>query len=174
MLKVFEIEELVTAFLKSRVKSLRDKHVLLAGSGVVGQAVKDILLKEECVVDWLYHSNKPVCNEKRVNIADLGALSAKIPEADIIITALSSETPIISMDMEQFLKDDVELVDLGSPRSIAAGLSGLTDMEDLKHWHRRNNCDMDAALEKANRIIDEHKDIYEKFRNSFIDGRQRQ
>jgi len=172
--KVFEIEELVIAFLKSRLENLKDKHVLLAGTGAAGQAVKDVLVAEGCSVDWLYHSNKPHCSDKQVKIAALDMLNAKIPEADIIIAALASEKPIISTDTAHGFKDNAELIDLGSPRNIAAGLPGLTDMEDLKHWHRKNNCDMDAALEKAGRIIDEHKDVYEKFRKSFIDGRQGQ
>jgi glutamyl-tRNA reductase len=178
MLKVFEIEELAMAFLKSRMGNLKDKHVLLAGTGIIGQAMKNILLKEGCTIDWIYYSNEPLCKDKGVTTARLNMLDAKVPEADIIISALSSEHPIISKEMSLLFKDSVEAIDLGSPRNIAAGLAScknikLTDMEDLKHWHRKNNCDMDIVLEKANIIIDEHKDIYEKFRKSFIDGRQR-
>ena len=177
MLKVFEIEELAVSFLKSRISNLKDKHVLLAGTGIVGQAMKDILVKEGCIIDWIYYSTKPECKDKEVSVSRLNTLGTKVPEADIVISALSSEHPIISTEMAHFFKDNIEVIDLGSPRNIAAGLAScekikLTDMEDLKHWHRKNNCDMDIVLEKANHVIDEHKDIYEKFRKSFIDGRQ--
>ncbi len=174
MLKVFEIEELVMAFLKSRMKSLKGSRVLLAGTGVVGRALKDILIKEGCIVDWLYHSHKPACSDGQVGIASLDMMIEKLPEADIIISAMSSEKPVISMDMARVLKPGVGLIDLGSPRNIAHGLTGLVDMEDLKHWHRKNNCDMAVVFEKADRIIDEHKEIYEKFKKSFINGRQGQ
>ena len=177
MLKVFEIEELAVSFLKSRISKLKDKRVLLAGTGLIGQAMKDILVKEGCIIDWIYYSTKPECKDKGVSVSRLNMLGAKVPEADIVISALSSEHPIISTEMAHFFKDNVEVIDLGSPRNIAAGLAScenikLTDMEDLKHWHRKNNCDMGIVLEKANRVIDAHKDIYEKFRKSFIDGRQ--
>ncbi len=179
MLKVFEIEELAVSFLKSRISTLKGQHVLLAGTGIIGRAVKDILVKEGCTIDWIYYSTEPECKDKGVSVTKLNMLGAKVPEADIIISALSSEYPIVSTEMSHFFKDNIEVIDLGSPRNIAAGLAScekikLTDMEDLKHWHRRNNCDMEIVLEKANRIIDEHKDIYEKFRKSFIDGRQGQ
>lgn len=179
MLKVFEIEELAVTFLKSRMANLKGKHVLLAGTGLVGRAMKDILLKEGCTIDWIYCFTEPKCEDKGVCVSRLNMLGAKIPEADIIISALSSEHPIISKEMAHFFKDDIEIIDLGSPRNIEAKIADcekveLTDMEDLKHWHRRHNCDMDVVLEKANRIIDEHKDIYEKLSNSFIGGRQKQ
>ena len=179
MLKVFEIEELALAFLKSRVPKLKGKHVLLAGTGIIGRAMKDLLVKEGCTIDWIFYSNEPEAKEKEVATARLNMLGAKLPDADIIISALSTEHPIISKEMAHFFKDDVEAIDLGSPRNIAAALANdenikLTDMEDLKHWHRRNNCDMESVLKKANGIIDEHRDIYERFRKSFIDGRQGQ
>ena len=172
MLKVFEIEDLALTFLKSRVSKLKGKHVLLAGTGIVGQTMKDILLKEGCTIDWIYYSTKPECKDKGVSVSKLDVLETKVPEADIIISALSSEHPIISKEMAQLFKDNIEVIDLGTPRNIDSELS--TDMEDLKHWHRKNNCDMDIVLEKANRIIDEHKEIYDKFKKSFIDGRQGQ
>ena len=179
MLKVFEIEELAMTFLKSRILNLKAKHVLLVGTGLIGQAMKNLLIKEGCTIDWIYNTNKPVCRDKGVRIAKLNMLATKITKADIVISALSSEHPVISKETTQHLKDNVELIDLGSPRNIASELTTfknvkLSNMEDLKHWHRKNNCDMDIVLEKANNIIDAHKDIYEKFKNSFIDGRQRQ
>jgi glutamyl-tRNA reductase len=179
MLKVFEIEELAMAFLKSRISELKGKHVLLAGTGIIGRAMKDILVQEGCMIDWIYYSTEPEIKDEGVTVSKLSMLETKVPEADIIISALSSEHPIISREMAHFFKDDVEAIDLGSPRNIAADLAScekikLTDMEDLKHWHRRNNCDMESVLETANCIIDEHRDIYEKFRKSFIDGRQGQ
>jgi glutamyl-tRNA reductase len=105
-------------------------------------------------------------------------LGAKIPEADIVITALAADHPIISQEMAGFFKAGTEIIDLGSPRNVAASLTNnndkikLTDMEDLKHWHRRENCDLDNIISQANTIIDDHKDIYDKFKKSFIDGRQ--
>jgi glutamyl-tRNA reductase len=177
--KVFEIEELVVTFLKSQARELKGKNVLLVGTGIVGQAIKDILVKEGCSIDWIYYSNKPECKNKGVTVDSFSMLDEKLPEADIIISALASEQPIITEKMAHLFKQNIEAIDLGSPRNIIAELTNcknikLTDIEDLKHWHRKNNCDMDIVLEKANCIIDEHKDVYAKFRKSFIDGRQGQ
>ncbi len=96
----------------------------------------------------------------------------KLPAADLVITAMSAEEPVISAEMLQRLKPEAVSIDLGVPGNIAG--KPTADMEDLKHWHRRNNCDMNEILVQADRIIDEHKDVYERFRKSFIDGRQGQ
>jgi glutamyl-tRNA reductase len=178
-LKVFEIEELAMAFLKKRMPDLKGKRILLAGTGCVGVSMKNLLIEEGCVIDWMYYSNKPKDSDKNVNLFTLDRLGAYIPEADIVISALATEEPVISMEMTELFKHRAEVIDLGTPRNVSHDLAqcgkiNLTDMEDLKHWHRRSNCDMDKILAEANRIIDEHRDVYEKFRKSFIDGRQGQ
>ncbi|MCF6175828.1 MAG: hypothetical protein L3J71_08680 [Victivallaceae bacterium] len=178
LLKVFEIEELVIDYLKQHLAVLKNRRVLLVGSGIVGTAMKDILLKEGCIVDWLYYSKRPPATTAGVTVYKLNMLGAKIPEADIVITALATDHPIISQEMAGFFKNDAEIIDLGSPRNVASALTNsndqikLTDMEDLKHWHRRENCDLEHIISQANKIIDDHKDVYDKFKTSFIDGRQ--
>jgi glutamyl-tRNA reductase len=200
LLKVFEIEELVIDYLKHNISQLRNRKVLLVGSGIVGTAMKDSLLKQGCVIDWLYYSKRPpklaiepphsgnsrtnvrlephACNAGSVTIHKLNMLETKIPEADIVITALTTNQPIISQETAGLFKDGTEIIDLGSPRNVAPALTNdndqikLTNMEDLKHWHRRENCDLENIISQANNIIDDHKDIYDKFKKSFIDGRQ--
>jgi glutamyl-tRNA reductase len=187
LLRVFEIEELVINYLKHNIPQLKERKVLLVGSGIVGTAMKDSLIKEGCIINWLYYSKPPLdttsngkntIESNSVTIDKLNMLGAKIPEADIVITALAADHPIISSEMADFFKVGTEIIDLGSPRNVAATLTKgndkikLTDMEDLKHWHRRENCDLENIISQANTIIDAHKDIYDKFKKSFIDGRQ--
>ncbi len=182
LLKVFEIEELVINYLKQQLPELNNRRVLLVGTGIVGRAMKNILLKENCIIDWVYYSKPPSDNypHNQLTLHKFNLLGAKIPEADIVITALAADHPIISNEMANFFKAGTEIIDLGSPRNVTATLINgndkikLTDMEDLKHWHRRENCDMEQLINQANTIINDHKDIYEKFKTSFIDGRQRQ
>jgi glutamyl-tRNA reductase len=171
-LRVFEIEELAMEFIKSKISSLKGRRVMLGGTGVVGRALKELLLAEGCSIDWIYYSNPPEEKDPGVNIATLDSLDEKLLAADLVITAMSAEEPVISVEMLQRLKPEAVSVDLGVPGNIAG--KPTADMEDLKHWHRRNNCNMNEILVQADRIIDEHKDVYERFRKSFIDGRQGQ
>ena len=171
-LRVFEIEELTMEFIKKQISSLRDKRVMLAGTGVVGRALKELLLAEGCSIDWIYYSNRPKEKDPGVNISNMDTLDEKLPNADLVITAMSAEDPVISTGMLQRLKPEAVSIDLGVPGNIAG--KPTADLEDLKHWHRRNNCDMNGILVQSDRIIDEHKDVYERFRKSFIDGRQGQ
>ena len=180
LLRVFEIEELVIDYLKQQMQELNNRRVLLVGTGIVGRAMKNILLKENCIIDWVYYSKAPSdnCPHNQLALHKFNLLGAKIPEADIVITALATDHPVISTEMAGFFKPGTEIIDLGSPRNVAPTLTNsndkikLTNMEDLKHWHRRENCDLEKIICQANTIIDDHKDIYEKFKTSFIDGRQ--
>ena len=60
------------------------------------------------------------------------------------------------------------VVDLGIPRNVAPEFKKLVpnvtvaDLDDLKHWHRREAIDMSRLFELSTKVVDEHRSVYEK------------
>lgn len=178
LLKGVEIEDVTTKFIASSKTDFHSCNVAVIGTGAVGKRIKDILVEKECKIKWLYHSNRPENQVGNVSVLKLDDLDKILLETDIVITALSFDKPAISGIHSKYFKSGAEVIDLGMPRNVSEDLAELrkdvnfTNIEDLKHWHRRNNCDMVQVLATAEKIIDEHRDIYEKFVRGFIDGHQ--
>ncbi len=50
----------------------------------------------------------------------------------------------------------------------------FSSMEDIKHWYRKHHRTVKSIFLNAERIIEKHKEEYEKFSNSFVGRRQKQ
>lgn len=176
-MKVFEIDELVVDYLKHRFGSLKSAHIVILGTGTIGRSIQEQLKNSGADIDWIYHSVPPEGDYDNVNIYDYSQIKNRIRQADILISALSSDDAVITEEYTKEIKSGKTFIDLGTPRNIDPALAGnklltLTDLEDLKHWHRRENCDLRTILEEADEIINEHRELYDRFKKSFIDGRQ--
>ena len=178
LLKEIEIEDIAMNFIASKMPDFRNRRITIIGTGVVGKNIKNIFLEKKSRITWVYHSKRPTDKDPDVNILSLDDLGRVLPETDILITALSLDKPTICGILDKYFKPGAEVIDLGMPRNISKNLAELrkdvkfTNIEDLKHWHSRNTCDMVQVFAKAEKIIDEHRDTYEKFIKGFIDGHQ--
>lgn len=172
------IEELTIDYLHEKLTNLDDKTVVLAGSGEVGRRMHQLLAAKGCSIEWFYHSSRPESTDKTVKLLPLDHLPERLSHADIAIMALAVDRPVITAETAGKIKNGCEIVDLGTPRNVAPelrdydGLFNITDPEILKE--RQRDTGYARQLNDIGRIIEEHKDIYERFKNSFIDGRQRQ
>lgn len=177
-LKGLEVEDIALTFVFSKVKKLKERKVVVAGTGTTGSRVKDILVDEGCDLKWLYHSKRPREKTPGVTVSRLDDLRGLLPETDLLITALSFDGPYIGAEYGECLKEGAMVIDLGMPRNVSGELrerrkdARFIDIEDLKHWHRRENGDMERVFAIAEELVEEHRDLYEKFIGSFIDGRQ--
>ena len=178
LLKGIEIEDIAIAFVTSKIPDLHNRRITMIGTGAVGRNIKNMLVEKKCKITWIYHSKRPIDNDPAVRILSIDDLDKILPETDILITALSFEKPVICGILDKYFKPGAEVLDLGMPRNISEDLAKLrkdvnfTNIEDLKHWHRSNNRDMVHVFAKAEKIIDGHRDTYEKFIKGFIDGHQ--
>ncbi len=181
VLKSYEIEDLALKYIlnASGEKSFENKTVLIAGTGIIGKSLRNKLQKNKnCHLIVVYFSQKPKSSEN-MTVVQLDDIASCLPLADYIITAMSSAEPIINSNNAVNIRKNAVAIDLGLPRNINIEINDCetnnfdcADIEDLKHWHRKYNCDMNEVRAIANNVINEHKDIYERFRKSFIDGRQ--
>ena len=183
VLKSYEIEDLAIKYILDTAgeKSFENKTILIAGTGIIGQSLRNKLQKvKSCHLIVIYYSQKPKSADN-VTVAQLDDIANCLPLADYVITAMSSSEPIINAKNAVNIRKDAVAIDLGLPRNIDVEIEDCeannfdcADIEDLKHWHRKYNCDMNEVRTIADNVINEHRDIYERFRKSFIDGRQGQ
>ncbi|MFA6103475.1 MAG: NAD(P)-dependent oxidoreductase [Victivallaceae bacterium] len=180
LLKTQEIEDLAYNFIESAMPQLSGCNAVIAGTGSIGAVMKKLLAGKAGRIEWLYHSQCPEAAGNNVFISELSRIKAKLPAADLLVTALASEQPAITAELAGLFKAGAVVVDLGVPRNVAEAVAALrpditvTDMEDLKKQQRHNDFTMEKVFAAASQIIGEHRELYEKFVQSYTDGNQGQ
>jgi glutamyl-tRNA reductase len=183
LLRDFEIEDLCLDYLVSEQSEFLEAPLMVLGAGVVGcGVVKRFLARSPrgtCI--WCYHVNRPDIAEDvtdRITLCDFNALRDKLASASAIVCATSSPGHVLHQGHAPFLdqEHEVSIVDLAMPRNVAPELDGVTssihvvDLDDLKHWYRREAADMSQIMERSYRITTEHQEMYEKLTSSFQGG----
>jgi glutamyl-tRNA reductase len=177
LLDIAEIEEVSLRYLDAEVPALATCSVLVIGTGMVGQGLVAGLLKRGCRCVWAYHRKVPELSAegaRRIEVAQLDELDRVLPKADVIISAVDSQSPVVCLDPHQVLlkRQGVMMIDLGIPRNIdpafdtCGGSLRVADLDVLKHWYRRANGTLDRVLAVCDSILNEHRDIYERMRRS--------
>ncbi len=164
-----EIEGLAIKYLKTEYESLKNKNVLIIGTGEIGQGVLASIKDESDCINWCYHKNIPEKSDN-IKIYSLNEIRNILPEIDIVISATASSVPIIHRGHAPFfdISRKINMIDLSIPRNISNDLKDLManitimDLDDLKHWHRRENCDMSEVYTMSKKIIKEHSNRYQK------------
>ena len=184
MLQNCEIEDLGVDYLKDKRPDLEQQKILVLGTGDVGQGVVSRLLEngENMSCTWGYHRNKPDVEEQewsdRVDVRNLNDLPELLRDVDVVIAATAGAGYVLHKGHAPFLDQNREilLIDLSMPRTIAPELDGLTsslkvaDLDDLKHWYRRQAIDMARVFEVSRKAVVEHEDMYAQIVNSFQGG----
>ena len=184
MLQNCEIEDLGVDYLKDKRPDLEQQKILVLGTGDVGEGVVSRLLEngENMSCTWGYHRNKPDVEEQewsdRVDVRNLNDLPELLRDVDVVIAATAGAGYVLHKGHAPFLDQNREilLIDLSMPRTIAPELDGLTsslkvaDLDDLKHWYRRQAIDMARVFEVSRKAVVEHEDMYAQIVNSFQGG----
>ena len=105
---------------------------------------------------WAYHVHKP----DFPRVVQLTDLASALAEADIVLTAVDSATPVVTPGMRAAVADrNVLFVDLGVPRNVDPFYDdwghGVTvaDLDDLKLWHRVKTGVLNEVRTKADAVI---------------------
>jgi glutamyl-tRNA reductase len=179
-MKVMEIENAAVEYIRQSGSLTKDKKILIAGTGSIGRNLYNLLQDYSENITVVFHKNSPDFTDSQSKTEQLEALQKLLPQQDIVFSALSTPEPVISSASEHLIKNNALLIDLGVPRNIALiphehkNRFTLLNMEDMKHWYRKNVCDINELQTSAENIIDEHQDYYERYKNSFINGHQGQ
>ncbi len=173
LFKAFEIEDLSIKYMKEMFHDMSDKNVLLIGTGIIGQAIAEKIAGEGCSLTWCYHINPPSLENvrtKRIKVCTLNEIKDQLNHADIIISVATTSAYLIHSGHAPFMDQAkrILIIDLGIPRNVAPEFNKLipnaviADLDDLKHWHRREAIDMSHLFELSTKVVDEHRNIYEK------------
>lgn len=178
LLHVREIEDLCVLYLKATCENWPSVNVLVIGAGTVGRCVVEQLLGEACKVIWCYHRNRPELPEAwsdSVKMCCMNDLKEAIPQVDGVVCATSSNKPVLHAGHALFFDQDRTniVVDLAMPRNVDHALNELSDsikvadLDDLKHWYRREMADMDQIFKISTDAVAEHMGMYNKLLYSF-------
>ena len=180
LLRNFEIEDLCLDYLVAEQPECLESPLLVLGSGVVGAGIVQRFLARapqgSCI--WCYHVNRPELPDDisdRVHLCDFNALRDELSKSASIVCATSSPGHVLHQGHAPFLdqEHEVKIVDLAMPRNIAPELDGITsnihvvDLDDLKHWYRREAADMSQIMECSRKLTAEHREMYDKLTSSF-------
>jgi len=174
LLRHCEIEDLCLDYLSSECESSLHGGFMVLGSGVVGRGVIDRFLKRYPALEasWCYRRQEPDVPSSwrdRIELRRLDRDRSSLAGVHVLVCATASPDHILDESDVPFLdgEREVRIVDLSVPRNVAPEVATapnitVADLDDLKHWYRREAADLDRIREMAAGIADEHKDMYLK------------
>jgi len=176
LLHGIDIEELAVDYAESLNRPLSEQKCAVLGTGETGTGLVHLLKQHNVKATCFYRSNIPDQLADCVEVKPLTELKEFIHDFDLIYCALGANEPYLTEEFEPLLKSGAYIIDLGIPRNVSLESERIhiCNMEDLKHWHRRANCDLKQVIATAAKVIEEQREVYERFRKSYIDGRQKQ
>ena len=170
-----EVEDLCLDYLAAQDQEPAGRGLVVLGTGMIGRGIVERFLKRypAAPVLWSYHRMKPQIRQvwrNRIRLVRLDAIRSQLGDVRAIVCATSGPDHVLrAKDASCFQRTGtVHIVDLGLPRNVAPDLDGngsnihVADLDDLKHWYRREAADMTDVLDKANAIVDGHGDMYAK------------
>lgn len=162
-LRPAELEELVVKLIREKAPAARRFTVL--GSGELGRALAHELAALGGVAVG-YHRVRPAAG----TVFPLAELEKNLGDAPVIVAALETAQPVLTPAHRALLPAGALLIDLGLPRNIAPELGEtftLLNLDDVKHWYRRNGCDLDRVVAEAAAVIQNFRKYYDKLEASW-------
>ena len=133
----------------------------------------------DATVNWFFHTRFPEIPfqfKNRVKLYSFDNLPDVLKSADVIISAVRSDSPVITSEHKNIINTKAILIDLSVPRTIDATIKDsidsikMVDLDGLKIWYRIEQVDRTKLLSISHEIVQTNRDMYEKFITS-ITGR---
>lgn len=173
LLRTFEIEDVCMEYVRTEYPEFEDSGALVLGTGMIGMGIARRLVERGRNVDLCYHLHRPEVPESwkdRVRLFTFDDLRERLSEADLVICATDSPHYVLMAEHAPCFRPEkpVLMCDLTMPRNVDPGLDALrlnlriVDLDDLKHWFRREMADLGRILDLSSRTVDEHMNLYER------------
>jgi glutamyl-tRNA reductase len=181
LLRTSEIEDVCLAYVRAESPELEDGGILVLGSGMVGLGITRRLAERGRRVDLCYHLHRPELYDSwkgRVRLFTFDDLRDRLAKADLVICATDSPHYVLMAEHAPCFGPERPLLvcDLTMPRNVDPALGGLrpklkvADLEDLKHWYRREGADLSRIIELSLQTVSEHMELYERISWSLGNG----
>lgn len=162
-------------FAKKTFDSLKDKNILLVGTGKIGKVTCKNLVslgaRKVTLVNRTRDRAEFVADRFDLDVADMEALPAEIAESDLVIVATGANEPVVSMaHMKPSIKKGSfkVLLDLSVPRNIdpeigsldfvdLANMDFLSDVTDKAYRRREENIPL------VKKIVDDELTDYQNW-----------
>jgi siroheme synthase-like protein len=179
ILKSEEFEDIALKYIIS--EAVHPSSITLLGTGMVGKEMLHKILTTfpDTIVNWFFHNQIPeipVQFKDRIKLSSFDNFPGTLKSADVIISAVRSDTPVITPSHESIINPEAIVIDLSVPRTIDANLKNsictlkMIDLDGLKIWYRIEQVDRANLLSISHEIVQTNRDIYDKFITS-ITGR---
>ncbi len=158
-------------FIKKRYKSLKDKKIVLFGTGKIGETTTKNLLKhphkEMVLINRTRCKAEAIANPLNIRVADIENLKEELKSTNILIVATSAHEPTVQTKHFDGLDKEMLLLDLSVPRNIDPEVEQL-DGTELIDIDQLNNI-QDETLEMRRKNIPKAKTIINLHKNEFYD-----
>lgn len=156
-------------FIKERYKSLKDKKILLFGTGEIGETTVKNLQKhphQEMVLTNRTRSRaEAIAEPLGLRVANIESLKEELTDTDIFIVATGAFEPTVSTEHFDSIKKEMLLLDLSVPRNIDTEVDKLEgieliDMDQLNSIQDETLAMRRKNIPKARTIINLHKNEF--------------
>jgi glutamyl-tRNA reductase len=127
---------------KEKISDFSDKSILIIGAGdtaeLIAKHIVSLMPKNICIANRTLNKAKILADKVSADYTDLRSLSDDICKADIVISAININKPIISLDVLKGVFTKKRLfIDLSVPRSISNNIefddsSELVCVDDIQ------------------------------------------
>jgi glutamyl-tRNA reductase len=170
-----DVEDLVLRFLAAQRPDFPHRPGMVIGTGAVGRRLVEQLMARpgHARLFWCYRSRPPELRPEwkgRVAAVRFSDIGEAMKCCEYVVAAANGTKPVLQPVHAAMLSGtgEVLIVDVGFPRNVDPELAGLAagvrlvNLDDLKQWQGRESNELSRAIALGQRIVGEHRDLYEK------------
>ncbi len=145
------------------IANVQNPRIALIGLGEIGQNVLENLSHESAQITLINRTRskaEKLAVQKNVGVSDYSELESVVNESDVVISAVTTQEPILSSKI--FNSDSIHklLIDLSVPRSMDEDLEtvpgvSLYNVDQLSERTLKARATREAAIPDAKKIIEE-------------------
>ena len=158
-------------FIKQRFKSLKDKKIVLFGTGEIGETTAKNLLKhaykEMVLINRTRSKAEAIAGSLGLRVANIEDLEKELTNTDILIVATGAMEPTVHTKHFKDVEKNMLLLDLSVPRNIEPGIEKLNGVELIDMDQLNNIQDETLAMRRKN--IPKARTIINLHKNEFYD-----
>ena len=158
-------------FIKQRYKSLKEKKIVLFGTGEIGETTAKNLLKhahkEMVLINRTRSKAEAIADSLGLRVANIEDLEKELTNTDILIVATGAMEPTVYTKHFKGVENNMLLLDLSVPRNIEPGIEKLNGVELIDMDQLNNIQDETLAMRRKN--IPKARTIINLHKNEFYD-----
>ena len=158
-------------FIKQRYNSLKDKKIVLFGTGEIGETTAKNLLKhahkEMVLINRTRSKAEAIADSLGLRVANIEDLEKELANTDILIVATGAMEPTVYTKHFKGVENKMLILDLSVPRNIEPEIEKLNDVELIDMDQLNNIQDETLAMRRKN--IPKARTIINLHKNEFYD-----